>query len=76
MLIDYKKVSRMGLWQKTRQRILQRLPKMDFENKKHEDCTNFDNGVCINAPSFLNLTNLHPRGQACPHFKAKNKVAP
>ncbi|MBK5133863.1 hypothetical protein JJE00_05475 [Candidatus Bathyarchaeota archaeon] len=67
----------MGLWQKTLQRIQRRLPKMDFANKKHEDCTNFDNGICINAPRFLNLTNLKPKGQACPHFKAikieKNK---
>lgn len=56
------------------QRIRQLL-KMEFSNKKHEDCANFDNGVCINAPSFLNLTNLNPKGQACPHFKAKNKVS-
>ena len=67
----------MGLWQKTLQRIQRRLPNMDFSNKKHEDCTNFDNGICINAPRFLNLTNLNPTGQACPHFKAikiaKNK---
>ena len=60
----------MGLWKNTIQRIRQRLPKMDFSNKKHEDCANFDNGVCMNAPSFLNLTNLPSKGPACPHFKA------
>lgn len=63
----------MGRWQKTLQRINHRL-KMDFINKKHEECTSFDKGVCINAPRFLNLTNLKPKGQACPHFKAKNIV--
>ena len=47
---------------------------MEFSNKKHEDCANFDNRVCINAPSFLNLTNLNPKGQACPHFKAKKMI--
>ena len=55
------------------QRIRQLL-KMEFSNKKHEDCTNFDNGVCINAPNFLNLTNLNPKGQACPHFKSKKMI--
>lgn len=38
---------------------------------KHEDCANFHNGTCMRAPRFLNLTNLDPKGQACPHFKAK-----
>ena len=45
---------------------------MDFTNKKHEDCANFDNGVCKNAPKFLNLTHLPSKGPACPHFKDKN----
>lgn len=61
----------MGLWKRAVQRIRKQMPKMDFVNKTHEDCANFDNGVCGNAPSFLNLTNLNPKGPACPHFKTK-----
>jgi hypothetical protein len=45
------------------------LPKMDFMKNKHEDCANFDNGTC----RFFHFTNLDPKGQACPHFKAKDK---
>jgi len=47
---------------------------MDFIKNKHEDCANFDNGTCIAAPRIFNLTNLHPKAQACPHFKTKKKT--
>jgi len=43
---------------------------MDFMKHKHEDCANFDNGTC----RFYHFTNLEPKGQACPHFKAKMKT--
>ena len=69
----------MGLWQKIIQRIKRSL-QFEGENygdKKHGECARFDNGVCIDAPRLLNLTNLKPNGQACPHFKSikviKNK---
>jgi hypothetical protein len=62
---NIRKVSRMGLLE----RIKRGLPKMDFMNHKHEDCANFDNGTC----KFWHFTNLDPKGQACPHFKPKNK---
>jgi hypothetical protein len=58
----------MGLLGKALERFRRRIPKMDFLNKKHEDCANFDNGSC----KFFHFTNLDPKGQACPHFKAKN----
>lgn len=61
----------MGRFGKAFQRIKHGLPKIDFINNKHEDCSNFDNGTCRAAPRMFNLTNLHPKGQACPHFKAK-----
>lgn len=69
----------MGVWQKTLQRIRCRLQLEgeDYGDKKHGECARFDNGVCIDAPRLLNLTNLKPNGQACPHFKttktAKNE---
>ena len=63
------KASRMGLLGNTLKRIKHGLPKMDFMNHKHEDCANFGNGTC----NFWHFTNLDPKGQACPHFKAKNK---
>jgi predicted nucleic acid-binding Zn finger protein len=47
---------------------------MDFMSHTHEDCDNFDNGTCTCAPRIFNFTNLDPKGQACPHFKAK-KIA-
>jgi hypothetical protein len=50
-------------------RLRRALPKMDFMKNKHEDCTNFDNGTC----RFFHFTNVDPKGQACPHFKAKIK---
>lgn len=65
----------MGVWQKTLQQIRLRL-KFEGENfgdKKHGECARFDNGVCIDAPRFLNLTNLKPNGQACPHFKTRKR---
>jgi hypothetical protein len=49
---------------------LRRFAKMDFMKNKHEDCANFDNGTC----KFFHFTNLDPKGQACPHFKAKKKI--
>jgi hypothetical protein len=51
-------------------KLRRRLPKMDFIKNKHEDCANFDNGTC----RFFHFTNLDPKGQACPHFKAKIKA--
>ena len=61
----------MGVWQKTLQRIRRRLKfeGEDYGDKKHGECARFDNGVCIDAPWLLNLTNLKPNGHACPHFK-------
>ena len=53
------------------QRFRRGLPKMDFMKNKHEDCANFDNGTCMTAPRIFNLTNLPPKGQACPHFRAR-----
>ena len=58
----------MGIFKKTLQRFQR---KMDFINNVHEDCANFDNGVCKATPQALNLTNLNPKGPACPHFKAR-----
>jgi len=43
---------------------------MDFMKNKHEDCANFDDGAC----KFFHFTNVDPKGQACPHFKAKKKT--
>jgi hypothetical protein len=57
----------MGFLGKALKKLRRGLPKMDFLNKKHEDCANFDNGNC----KFFHFTNLDPKGQACPHFKAK-----
>jgi len=64
----------MGFLRNVLRRLRNSAPRMDWYKHKHEDCVNFDNGVCINAPRFLNLTNLNPKGQSCPHFKAKEKV--
>lgn len=61
----------MGRFGKALQRFKKRLPKMDFIDHKHEDCANFNNGTCMAAPRMLNLKNLNPKGQACPHFKPK-----
>jgi len=49
---------------------LRRVIKTDFLKNKHEDCANFDDGTC----KFFHFTNLDPKGQACPHFKAKEKT--
>jgi hypothetical protein len=43
------------------------IPKMDFLEKKHEDCDNFGKGNC----KFFHFTNVDPKGLACPHFKTK-----
>jgi hypothetical protein len=51
-------------------RLRRALPKTTFMKHKHEDCANFDNGTC----RFFHFTNLDPKGQACPHFKAKMKA--
>ena len=70
----------MGLKQKIIQQIRRRfqLPAgEDRRGKTHGDCARFDDGVCLASPRFLNLTNLNPKAQACPHFEsikiAKNK---
>ena len=47
------------------------LPKMDFLKNNHEDCANFDNGTCLAAPRVFSFSNLNPKAQACPHFRAK-----
>ena len=60
---------KMGALRNALQRFRRGLPKMDFMNHKHEDCANFDNGHC----KVFRFTNLDPKGQACPHFKDKNK---
>ena len=65
-------VSRMGLFGKLSERLRRGFPKMDFMKNKHEDCANFDNGTC----RVFHFTNLDPKGQACPHFKAKKKAQP
>ena len=64
------KVSRMGLLGNALKRIRRGFPKMDFMKNKHEDCANFDNGTC----KVFHFTNLDPKGQACPHFKAKKNT--
>ncbi|HTY74014.1 MAG TPA: hypothetical protein VMD05_00420 [Candidatus Nanoarchaeia archaeon] len=46
------------------------FPKMDFMKNKHEACANFDDGSC----RVFHFTNLDPKGSACPHFKAKDKL--
>lgn len=61
----------MGLFRNALNRFRCGLPKTDFMKNKHEDCVNFDNGTCKAAPRIFKITNLNPKGQACPHFKAK-----
>ena len=61
------RVSRMGVLGKALEGFRRKLPKMDFIKNHHEDCANFDNGHC----KVFHFTNLDPKGQACPHFKAK-----
>ena len=51
-------------------RLRRGLPTMDFMKNKHEDCANFYDGAC----KFFHFTNVDPKGQACPHFKAKKKT--
>jgi hypothetical protein len=60
----------MGLLGKALKKVRSGLPTMDFIKNKHEDCANFDNGYC----KFFRFTNLDPKGQACPHFKAKESA--
>ena len=63
------KVSEMGNFGNTLQRIRNKLPSTDFANPKHGECANFDNGTCKISPRVFNLTNLNPNGPACIHFK-------
>jgi hypothetical protein len=49
-------------------RRLHKLPTTDFMKHKHEECANFENGRC----KFYHIA-VNPKGNACPHFKAKNK---
>ena len=63
-------VSRTSLLRNALRRLRRGFPKMDFMKNKHEDCANFDNGTC----RVFHFTNLDPKGQACPHFKAKKKA--
>jgi hypothetical protein len=64
----------LGLWQKIIQRIRRRLllPGENWRDKKHGECSNFNNGNCLIMPSLFKGRNLDPKGPACPHFKAKN----
>jgi len=64
------KVSRTSLLRNALRRLRRGFPKMDFIKGKHEDCANFDKGTC----RFFHFTNVDPKGQACPHFKAKRKA--
>ena len=64
------KVSRTSLLRNALKRLRRGFPKMDFIKGKHEDCANFDKGTC----RFFHFTNVDPKGQACPHFKAKRKA--
>jgi hypothetical protein len=51
------------------QRIIQKLrARADFMKHKHEECANFENGRC----KFYHI-KVNPKGNACPHFKAKKK---
>lgn len=63
----------MGLWQKIIQRIRRRLllPGENWGDKKHGECSNFDNGTCLIIPRAFKRRNLDPKWPACPHFKAK-----
>jgi len=63
-------VSRMSMLRNALGRLRRGFPKMDFMKNKHEDCANFDKGTC----RFFHFTNVDPKGQACPHFKAKRKA--
>jgi hypothetical protein len=51
------------------------LPGENWENKKHEECSNFDNGNCLIIPRAFKGRKLDPKWPACPHFKAKNNLS-
>jgi hypothetical protein len=64
---------KLGLGQKVIQRIRGRLllPAKNWGDKKHGECSNFDNGTCLIIPWVFRGRNLDPKRPACPHFKAK-----
>ena len=66
----------MGLWQKIIQRIRRRLllPGENYGDKKHGECSHFDNGTCLIIPRAFKGRNIDPKWPACPHFKAKNNT--
>jgi hypothetical protein len=47
------------------------LPGENWGDKKHGECSNFDNGTCLIIPRAFKRRNLDPKWPACPHFKAK-----
>jgi len=47
----------MGRFGQALEGLKKRLLKMDFIDRKHEDCANFNNGTCMVAPRMLNLKN-------------------
>ena len=57
------KVPRMNLLLGVMRRLRRRFP-------NHEDCANFENGLCK-----LHNIAVNPKGIACPRFTAKNKKA-
>jgi len=57
------KVPRMNLLLGVMRRLRRRFP-------THEDCANFENGLC----KLYNIA-VNPKGIACPRFTAKNKKA-
>jgi|GEM_PF-2468341 len=60
----------MNLLQRIKKRLQGKFPTTDFMKHKHEECANFENGRC----KFYHIT-VNPKGNACPHFKAKTKKA-
>ena len=67
----------MGLWQKIIQRIRRRLllSGENYGDKKHGECSHFDNGTCMILPRVFKGRNIDPKWPACPHFKAKNNLS-
>jgi hypothetical protein len=63
------KVPRMNRLQRIMRRLRRKFPTADFMKHKHEECANFENGRC----KFYHIT-VNPKGNACPHFKAKKKT--
>ncbi len=70
IVVDLRKVLRMGLLKNALRRLRNSAPRMDFYKYKHEDCTNFDNGKC----KVAHFINLNPKETACPHFNPKQKT--